>query len=175
MEQAFTRLYRGYGRLLEWLGLFAGMIAFALMWLIFVNAVLRKSFNSPIDGAFEITESGLVLVISFALAFTQYRRGHIRVTLITRHLPMAVQSLLNVVVYLAGFAFFAWCAYAAWDYTVRSYLIGEQEQGLLRFALWPIKGSIFLGTALLALQFLLDACRALLVLTGRLELSEADQ
>ena len=168
MVHQFERLYRGYGRLLGWLGVLAGLVTFAIMWLIVANALMRKVFNAPIQGSFEITEAALVLLVFLSLAYTQYRRGHIRVILLTRHLPMAVQHVLYIFVLLVGCGFFAWCAYAAWGYAVRSYNLDEQEWGLIRFPLWPIKMSIFVGVVLLSLQYLLDAIRHTFVTQGRL-------
>src|SRR5690606_9894380 len=81
MAQGFERLYRAYVRLLSWLGILCGLITFAIMWLIDANALMRKLFNTPVPGAFELTEAGLVLIVFLSLAYTQSRRGHIRVTL----------------------------------------------------------------------------------------------
>lgn len=168
MAYRFERLYRAYVRLLTWLGVLCGLITFAIMWLIDANALLRKLFNSPVPGAFELTEAGLVLIVFLSLAYTQSRRGHIRVTLLTRHLPIGVQHGLYVVVLLIGAIFFAWCAYAAFGYAMRSYRIGEEEWGLIRFPIWPVKMAIFLGTTLLSAQFLLDALRHCFVARGDL-------
>jgi TRAP-type mannitol/chloroaromatic compound transport system permease small subunit len=168
MVRKFEMLYRGYGRLLGWLGVFSGLITFAIMWLIVANALMRKVFNAPIEGSFEITEASLVLLVCLSLAYTQARRGHIRVMLVTRHLPMTVQHWLYAFVLLIGAVFFAWCAYASWGYAVRSYNLNEQEWGLIRFPLWPVKISIFVGVALLALQYLLDAIRHVFVTKGHL-------
>jgi len=168
MINRFETFYRAYGRFLGWLGVASGLVTFAIMWLIVANALMRKVFNSPIEGSFEITEASLVLLVFLSLAYTQVKRGHIRVTLVTRHLPMVVQHWLYVFVLLVGCAFFAWCAYAAWGYAVRSYNLDEQEWGLVRFPLWPVKFSIFAGVTLLSVQYLLDAIRHAFVTRGQL-------
>src|SRR5690606_41322231 len=94
MAQGFERLYRAYVRLLTWLGILCGLITFAIMWLIDANALMRKLFNTPVPGAFELTEAGLVLIVFLSLAYTQSRRCHIRLTLLTRLLPIC---LLHVI------------------------------------------------------------------------------
>ena len=168
MAKRFERLYRGYGRFLNWLGVASGLITFGIMWLIVANALMRKLFNQPIQGTYEITESCLVLLVFLSIAYTQCRRGHIRVTLVTRHLPLAFQHKLYIAVLFIACLFFAWCSYAAWGYAVRSYNLNEQEWGLIRFPLWPIKSTIFVGVLLLSLQYLLDAIRHHLVVNGQL-------
>jgi TRAP-type C4-dicarboxylate transport system permease small subunit len=168
MARRFESLYRSYGRFLSWLGVFSGAITFGIMWLIVANSLMRKGFNHPIQGTYEITESCLVLLVFLSIAYTQCRRGHIRVILFTRHLPMAVQHWLYIAVLFIACLFFAWCAYAAWGDAVRSYNLGEQEWGLIRFPLWPVKGALFAGVALLSLQFLLDTIRHAFVIRGQL-------
>jgi len=168
MNQRFERLYRAYGRLITGFGIFSGLITFAIMWLIDANALLRKLFNAPVQGSYEITEAALVLIIFLSLAFTQYRRGHIRVTLLTRHLPIGVQHGMYIAVLLIGALFFAWCSYAAFGYAVRSYRLNEQEWGLIRFPIWPVKMAIFVGAVLMSFQYLLDAIRHCFVARGDL-------
>lgn len=168
MAERYERLYRSFGRFLTWLGVLAGLITFAVMWLVVANSLMRKIFNQPIQGTYEITESALVLMVFLALAYTQYQRGHIRVTLVTRHLPMTLQHWLYVAGLTVGFLFFAWCGYAAYLDAHQAYVVGEQEWGLIRFPLWPIKFCLFGGIVLISLQYLLDAIRHAFVATGQL-------
>jgi TRAP-type transport system small permease protein len=169
MAQSFERLYQAYGRLVIFLGVMAGLIAFAIMWLIDANALMRKLFNEPISGSLEITEAGLVLIIFLSMAYTQRKRGHIRVTLLTRHLPLNVRHALYIFILLVGAMLTAWYAYSAFTYAVRSHKIGEMEWGVITFVVWPIKSAIALGCGLFSLQFLLDAIRHVFVAAGKLE------
>lgn len=134
MAERFERFYRAYGRFVIGLGLVAGAITFGVMWLIDANAITRKFFNTPVPGSFEITEAALVVIIFFALAYTQRQRGHIRVTLLTRRLPLAVRHALFILAMLTGAALMAWYAYAAYTYAIRSWRINEQEWGVITFA-----------------------------------------
>ncbi len=168
MAESFERLYRAYGRIVSGFAVLAGLIIFAIMWLVDADVFMRKFFNAPVQGSFELTEGGLVLVVFLSLAFTQYRRGHIRVTLLSRHLPMSVQHGLYIAVLFIGALFFAWCTYATVGNAIRSYNIGEREWGVIQVAIWPEKSAIGLGTLLICLQFLLDAIRHCLVVGGSL-------
>ncbi len=168
MAESFDRLYHAYGRCMIALGVVAGAITFCIMWLIDANALLRKIFNEPVPGTLEITEAALVLIIFFGLAFTQRRRGHIRVTLLTRHLPISVRHGLFILSMLIGALLTAWYAYAAYTYALRSLNVNEMEWGVITFVVWPIKSAIVLGWGFLSLQFLLDAVRHGFVAAGRL-------
>jgi TRAP-type C4-dicarboxylate transport system permease small subunit len=108
MAQSFERLYQVYGRFVLALGMVAGAAVFAIMWLIDANVLMRKLFNQPVTGTLEITEGALVLIIFLGLAFTQRRRGHIRVTLMTRHFPKWLRDVLYVLVLLIGAGLCAW-------------------------------------------------------------------
>jgi TRAP-type C4-dicarboxylate transport system permease small subunit len=154
---AFQRLYRGYGRLLRGFGLISSAATFLTMLLVVANIIGRYLFNKPVTGTLEFTESLLVLVIFCSVALTQYDGGHIRVNLVTRRLPKRVQRILTVIAMLTGCAFFTWCSYAAWIFAAQSYSFNEQEWGEIVFPLWPMKFVVFVGIALLAFQFLLDA------------------
>lgn len=175
MAQTYERLYQAYGRFVILLGVIAGFMAFAIMWLIDANALMRKLFNEPVTGTLEITEGALVFIIFLGLAFTQRRRGHIRVTLLTRHFPQSVRHLLYILVLLIGSGLTAWYAWAAYTYALRSYNINEMEWGVLIFQVWPIKSAIALGWGLFSLQFLLDAIRHMFVAAGHLEPIPGDE
>lgn len=154
---AFQRLYRGYGRLLRGFGLVSTLATLIMMLLVVANIIGRYLFNRPLTGTLEFTESLLVLVIFCSIALTQYDGGHIRVNLVTRRLPQRLSRGLTVIAMLAGCAFFTWSAYAAWIFAAQAYSFNEQEWGEVVFPLWPIKFVVFIGIAMLALQFLLDA------------------
>ncbi|KZM48882.1 TRAP transporter small permease [Labrenzia sp. OB1] len=155
----FDRIWRGYGRFLYGCGLVAGYTTFAMMMLVIANAVSRFLFNSPVSGAFEITETMLTVLVFLSLALTQYEGGHIRVVLLTQRLPGGLQKIARLAALALGAAFFAWCAYAAWGYTLASYVIGEQQWGAVRYPLYPVKFMVFFGLTLLAVQYVLGLVR----------------
>ncbi len=159
MRESFETMYRWYGRLLTALALAAAFGFFGMMWLIDANVFMRKLFNSPITGTLEITEALLVLAVLLPMAYTQMRRGHIRVTLLTQHLSPTLRRWLQVLALLVGFVFAAWATYATYRYFMRSYAINEHAWGSIRMPIYPVKGAVCLGMLLLSIQFLLDAVR----------------
>lgn len=127
-----------------------------MLVLVVANVIGRYMFNAPITGAFEITESLLVVIIMLGLALTQYYDGHIRVTILTRRMPKRWARLAKIATLFLGAVFFAWCAYASWKFALESYSFKEQEWGTITFPLYPFKFVVFLGVVLLAVQFFLD-------------------
>lgn len=146
-----------YGRVLTWVGLFAGSALFLLMFLVCANSLSRKLLNMPIHGTLEITEVVMPIVILLPLAYTQHRDGHIRVELLTNGLqPRAVQ-ILSVATLLIAAILFAIFSYAAFSFGARAWSVGETSWGALPLPIWPSKMAVSLGAALLSLHFLLDA------------------
>jgi TRAP-type C4-dicarboxylate transport system permease small subunit len=155
--QMLEKLRRSFGSVLNICGLFAGVVLFAIMCLVVANAVLRYALNAPIAGTLELTESALPLVIFMSLAVTQFHGGHIRVVLVTQHFPSSVRQILRVFALLVGAGLFAWAAWAAFGMTMKSMAFNEMERGSIRFPLWPVKMTVFVGLVLLAIQFFIDA------------------
>lgn len=162
MRSAFHAFYWLYGTLLTGIAVAAGAALFILMFLVDANALTRKLLNWPIVGTQEITEALMPLIILLPLGFTQLKRGHIRVQLLTDRLPRGTRRIIYMVTLAAGCAFFAWVAWATYLYALRAYNVGETAWGLVRFPIWPSKMGVALGAALLSVQFLLDILKALI-------------
>lgn len=169
MGSDFERFYNRFGRALVIFGVAAGLCTFTMMWLVVANSLMRKVFNQPLEGTLEITEALLPTLVFLSLALTQFRKGHIRVTLMIRNLPFRIQHSLSVAAMIIGFGFFLWVAVATWGVAMESFAIGEGESGVIRFPIYPIKFIVFLGVSLLSFQFLLDAVREILIFSRKIE------
>lgn len=160
--ESILRLRAGYGHVLTLCGLVSGITLLVIMVLVVANVLMRYLFNAPIAGTLEVTEGALPIIVFLSLAMTQYEGGHIKVVLLTRALPDGARRAALVFAMLAGAFLFAWATYAGWKLTAKSIAIGEIERGSIRYPLWPIKGAIAVGMALLTVQFLIDAVVAAL-------------
>ncbi len=71
------------------------MLGFAAMTIITVIDVIgSKFFHFPFPGGFEITSLVAVVMIAFALPYTQSKKGHIEVELLVERLPKRVQLVI---------------------------------------------------------------------------------
>jgi TRAP-type transport system small permease protein len=88
-------------------------VFFVLVMMILTTAdvILRYVFNRPILGVFEMTEFMMLIVVGFALAYTQLMKNNINVELISNKLPAKVQLALDAFSYLLGFGVFALIAW----------------------------------------------------------------
>ncbi len=96
------------------LAVVSGLILLALIGLTFTDVILRYIFSSPILGAKDLLEMGMVVVISLAFPFTWRIGGHIVVDLIPDYGIKFLTTLRDVVVRLIGIEIFRHLAWNAW-------------------------------------------------------------
>ena len=159
--QLFNKIYDRYGLFVKWFGLGAGIAAFLMMFLIFADIVGRKFFNSPVEGAYEITESLLTFIIYLGVAYTQLEKGHVQVTLFTDRLKPRTRNAWMTIVYFIGFLFFVYAAYCMFCFAWDSWRVREVKWGPVEYPLYPVKALAGVGMLLLGIQFLMDSFREL--------------
>jgi len=163
MHEILLRVRRTYSRFLYFAAAAAGMITFAMMWLIDVNALSRKIFNTPVPAGVELTQSMLTVAIMLPFGYVLFRREHVNTVFLISKLPRHVDRWLYIFWMGVGCLVFAAVTYGTFKFGLRSYVMNEQVWGAnVRFPLYPAKFAVALGTALLSIQFLLDALLALL-------------
>ena len=113
-------------------------------------------FGWPVPGTLEITESTMVLIVFGALAYTQEKRGHIRVELLHGHMSPRVKSFMDAVTHILAFIFFALLGWQSISELSYSWEMREATMGTIRFPLYPARLLLTIGTALLIAQLALD-------------------
>ena len=73
-------------------------------------------FFRPIPGGIEVVAFLGVVVIGFAIAYTQVLRGHIQVEFVVMRLPQRVQAVIAAFVTLLGLALFVLLAWQSVEY-----------------------------------------------------------
>ncbi len=82
----------------------AGGTLFLMMLLTAIDVVLRYAFNRPIGGTYEITELMMVIVIFFALAYTQATKAHVSVDFLVARLSKRKQKIIDFLNHALAFA-----------------------------------------------------------------------
>jgi TRAP-type mannitol/chloroaromatic compound transport system permease small subunit len=136
--------------LLGSLGMLASMV------ICVADVVGINLFDWPVPGALEITESTMVLIVFGALAFTQEKRGHIRVEILYGFFGPRGQSFMDLVTHLIALVFFALLAWYSFGELSYSWEIRESTMGTIRFPLYPARLLLSAGAVLLILQLALD-------------------
>jgi len=96
-------------RITQWLSRWFNWVAaggvVAMMLLTTVD-VIGRSFRRPIPGTFEIIGFLCVVVVAFAIAYTQILRGHISVEIVVSRLPQRAQGIIGSIMCLLGLGLF---------------------------------------------------------------------
>jgi TRAP-type C4-dicarboxylate transport system permease small subunit len=111
MNRAILRIRRVFplppkSKVGKWLNnaiFFVTSITLLIMMVVVVANVLgRGLFSSPIWGAVEVVGLAGIVMISFALSYTEREQGHITVNVLVSWLPKRVQYILSLVALLLG-------------------------------------------------------------------------
>jgi tripartite ATP-independent transporter DctM subunit len=138
-----------------------GRAILALMvLLITTDVILRYFFNRPIKGSYELIEFMMVTLVFFGLAFTQTKKGHISITLLTVKLSSARQAVIRSATYLL-------CLFTFLTITWRgivdagSLRLDGVTSDLLMIPIFPFMWVVVLGSALLSFVFLIDVIKSI--------------
>lgn len=123
------------------------------------NMVLRL-VGAPLQGSYELI--GFCAAVSAALAFSysQIRRDHIIVDIVTSKLSKTVNNILDKLNYMVSMTFFGIVAWQVYLYGVKIFVTGELSE-TLKVIFYPFIFAVSLGFACLSLTLLLDFFRAL--------------
>src|SRR5881398_2646000 len=136
--------------LLGSLGMLASMI------ICVADVIGTNFFDWPVPGTLEFTESTMVLIVFGALAFTQEKRGHIRVEILHGFMSARGKSLADLFTHFLALVFFVLLAWYSFGELSYSWEIGEATMGTIRFPLYPARTLLTAGAVLLVLQLVLD-------------------
>ena len=143
-------------RLAVFMVLLGSLGMLASMAICVADVIGTNVFDWPVPGTLEFTESTMVLIVFGALAFTQEKRGHIRVEILHALFGPRVQSLLDMLTHLVALVFFALLAWYSFGELAYSWEISEATMGTIRFPLYPARLLLSTGAVLLILQLALD-------------------
>ena len=126
------------------------------MVICFADVVGTNFFDWPVPGTLELTESTMVLIVFGALAYTQEKRGHIRVELLHGYMSPRMKSLADLFTHFLALVFFVLLAWYSVGELSYSWEIQEATMGTIRFPLYPARTLLTAGAVLLVLQLVLD-------------------
>jgi TRAP-type C4-dicarboxylate transport system permease small subunit len=131
-----------------------GILLVATVFLTCANIFLRAVWV-PIDGTFELVGFFGAVLTAFALGYTQMRKGHIAIDIMTMQYPKGVRNVVSGINGLICGLFFAFCGWrlAVWAGTIRAE--GEVTE-TLRIIFHPFIYCVALGCFVLAFVLFLD-------------------
>jgi TRAP-type C4-dicarboxylate transport system permease small subunit len=131
-----------------------GVSLLALTLLATMNVALRI-FHVPVGGTYEVVSFLGAIVTAGALGYTQKRKDHIVVDILSERFPAPVKRVLDQVSYTLTFLFFSVVSWQTFVYGKRLLRTGELSE-TLKIAYYPFVFLVGIGFAVLALTILLD-------------------
>jgi TRAP-type transport system small permease protein len=141
----------------EWTSLVAaGAIITGMMFLTTLDVTGRYFFNSPIQGAYEVSEMSLVALVFLGISFVQREKGHVRVDIVIAFLPKSIDRYLNVFSLVFALMPMAIVTWQSGLYFWEVWTIKDHSSGIIPIPLWPVALGMVLGAGLLSIQLILD-------------------
>ncbi len=131
-----------------------GVSLLALTLLATMNVALRI-FQVPVGGTYEVVSFLGAIVTAGALGYTQKRKDHIVVDILSDKFPAPVKRVLDRVSYVLILVFFSVVSWQTFVYGKRLLRTGELSE-TLKIAYYPFVFLVGIGFAVLALTILLD-------------------
>lgn len=152
-----TRVLERFAEITHRTSVGAGWIAIVAMWLLTglmaAEIISRTFFQISLIITLEVSQWLLLALVMMGVAWTLKAEGHVRIGLLSTHLSQRNQSWLLVCLSAIGAATFAFAAVYAWQGMVSNYVLGVRTATLIRLPLWWGWTPLFVGSALLAFQF----------------------
>ena len=127
-----------------------------LMSIATVNAFMRLPFlKTTWRGAYETVGFLGAIVIAFALGYTQKRKDHIVVDILTEKFPKRVNRVLDGINYFITTIFFAIVSWQVFAWGMKISKSGEVSE-TLKIVFHPFVYSVSLGFAVFSLTLILD-------------------
>lgn len=141
------------------LTILGGVALLALMLLATGNVTLRI-FHAPFRGAYEVVGFLGAVVIAFALGFTQKRKDHIVVDILTEKFSKPVNRVLDAFNYFITMVFFGIVSWQIFVWGIKIWRVGELSE-TLKIIFYPFVLSVGFGFAVLSLTLLNDLLKTL--------------
>jgi TRAP-type C4-dicarboxylate transport system permease small subunit len=127
-----------------------------LMSIATVNAFMRLPFlKTTWRGAYETVGFLGAIVIAFALGYTQKRKDHIVVDILTEKFPKRVNRILDGINYFITTIFFAIVSWQIFVWGMKISKSGEVSE-TLKIVFHPFVYSVSLGFAVFSLTLIID-------------------
>lgn len=133
----------------------AGGVSLLTLTLLATMNVALRIFEVPVGGTYEVVSFLGAIVTAGALGYTQKRKDHIVVDILSEKFPAEVKRVLDQGSYILILVFFSIVSWQTFVYGKRLMLTGELSE-TLKIAYYPFVFLVSLGFAALALTSFLD-------------------
>ncbi len=135
-----------------------------------INAIIRKVFGASSNAWLELQWYLFGAVFMLCAAWTLKANEHIRIDIVSSRLTKRGRDWIDIVGHLFFLLpFVLVMLYLSTPFFIRSYQSGEVSTNAGGLLIWPAKGLILLGFALLFFQWASELIKRVAIMQGRLE------
>ncbi len=115
-----------------------GVAVLALMALATMQCGITGVRNAPFRGTYEFVGFLGAIVIAFALGYTQKRKGHIVVDILTEKFPKQINRVLDGISYFVTMIFFAIVSWQIFVWGIKIWKSGEVSETIKDYLSIPL-------------------------------------
>lgn len=132
-----------------------GGVSVLLLMALATGNVCLRIFQVPYRGAYEVVSFLGAVTIAFALGFTQMKRNHIVVDILTDTFSERTKRILDAVSYLITMVFYGVIAWVIFRWGMQIARSGELSE-TLKIIYYPFIISVSVGFGFLSLTLIID-------------------
>lgn len=142
-------------RLSTYIAYIGALSLFLMMCLTIADVAGRYLFNSPILGAFELTEYMVLILIFSFLAYAQSHKAHINVDLFMMLFPESIKIYIEIFNHIACLAIMVLITWTGFEKAVEVMEAGEASPNLT-IPSYPFVFFLVAGCAVMCIEFIRD-------------------
>jgi len=130
------------------------LLVIATMVVVGYSVMMRYIWGEPQVWTDELVSFWLVAIVTLGAADVLRRDGHIRIDLVTDHLPSHVQTWVDVLGLISVILFSIVLTLSGWEMVTFSWTVELLSEGYLELPLWIPQSLVPIGFALMGLAAL---------------------
>ena len=154
MMNHYMRIMKSISRFLNWGCII--MLAFLAVFTL-IDVLGRSIFNHPVNGAYELTELGLVLMLALGLGNSEILKAHVRVDLFMAHCSEKTRLRFDMI---NNFISSGICILMGWRMILHALHLRHvgTTSGLLEIPVFPFVFLLAIGFIVLGCVFFSEFC-----------------
>lgn len=145
----------GFTKLVQWMDEISRITLLGIMLFIVINILMRRLFNSPITGSYDLVSLSIVIVVVLALANCAVQKGHIAIDFLVDRFPLWMQKLIDITTNIVCLIFIVLFTYHTAKHAYITAISGDSML-TLKIPHYPFIYIVSFGYLLLSLVLLID-------------------
>lgn len=137
----------------EVVGRIISVVAIIFALIIIYDVFMRSALGAPTRWAFDVTKQLYGFYFILLGGYALRHQAHVKVDLVTEHLPPPLRRFVEAAGYVIFFFPFAWIfTRESWKFAMTSWRQGEVTYGAVSLPVYPLKMAMFVAAVLLLIQ-----------------------